>query len=418
MRQYLAKVLLVVLFVSGAFGAGGLAAQQTVGSAAQLQQAIGSASAGQVILLEPGDYGTLQLRGLRGGITLRSANPADMAKFSALFVEDVQNLVLDSLAFNYRFGSDDPKEGQTFRIANSRNVTISKSVFTGDVARSSNQQDNGFPWSTGLGIRGSRDIVLSGSVIRRFHTGLDVKQSDAVTIRANNFTQMRRDSMNFAQVTDVLIENNLIHDFARSPTAGDHSDMIQFWTTATRSPSRNITIRNNIFNSGDGLYTQTIFMRNELVDQGQAGPEMFYRNIEISNNLILNGHLHGITIGEVDGLTIARNTLLQNPLSAGGPITDELWVPRINVTSRAKNVSIRNNLVSEIRGYDGQRDWRVDGNVVIQPRSSLAPGYYPTVFDFAPNANRADLRSYRIRPGGPADSAEVGSTILRDLIAN
>jgi len=240
-------------------------------------------------------------------------------------------------------------------------------------------------------------------------------ESDQVAIKSNDFSGMRRDAMNFAQVTDVLIERNNIHDFNRSPTSGDHPDMIQFWTTATHSPSQNITIRNNVFNSGNGLYTQTIFMRNEKVDQGQAGAELYYRNIEITDNLILNAHLHGITVGEVDGLTIARNTLLQNPLSADGPLTDELWVPRINVTSRAKNVSIINNVVSDIRGFDGQRDWQVDGNVVVQPRSSMAPGYYPTVFDFAPDADRADLRSYRIRPGGPADNSRVGSGILRNL---
>ena len=89
--------------------------------------------------------------------------------------------------------------------------------------------------------------------------------------------------------------------------------MIQFWTSGTTSPSTNITIRGNILNSGAGDWTRSIFMRNEMVDLGLAGDEMFYQNILIENNVIYNAHAHGITVGETDGLTIRNNTILYNP---------------------------------------------------------------------------------------------------------
>ena len=43
-------------------------------------------------------------------------------------------------------------------------------------------------------------------------------------------------------------------------------------------------------------------MRNEMVDQGKAGLEMYYQNITIENNVIYNAQTHGITVGETTGL--------------------------------------------------------------------------------------------------------------------
>ena len=67
--------------------------------------------------------------------------------------------------------------------------------------------------------------------------------------------------------------------------------MIQFWTSGTTSPSTNIVIRGNILDSGDGGWTQSIFMRNEMVDTGGAGDAMFYQNILIEDNVIYNAFI-------------------------------------------------------------------------------------------------------------------------------
>jgi len=153
MTRFAAMILSFALLLYGVLGASTATAQQTVGSVSALREALSAPASNAVILLEPGDYGVLQLRGLRGGVTLRSADPSDMARFSGLLIEDVESLTLDRLAFYYRFSPDDIKEQQSFRVANSRDITISGSVFTGDMARSSNAADNGYPSGTGLIIR-------------------------------------------------------------------------------------------------------------------------------------------------------------------------------------------------------------------------------------------------------------------------
>ena len=54
--------------------------------------------------------------------------------------------------------------------------------------------------------------------------------------------------------------------------------MIQFWTAGTTSPSTNIIIAGNFLDSGNGDLTQSIFMRNEVVDHRAAATKCIYRN--------------------------------------------------------------------------------------------------------------------------------------------
>ncbi|WP_208734635.1 right-handed parallel beta-helix repeat-containing protein, partial [Corallococcus praedator] len=109
----------------------------------------------------------------------------------------------------------------------------------------------------------------------------------------------------------VVIEGNRLHDFRASPTSADHPDMIQFWTNGTRTPTRDVIIRDNVLDIGNGTATQSIFMRNDQVDRGEAGREMFYRNVTIEDNVIVNGAANGLVVGETDGLVVRNNTVLR-----------------------------------------------------------------------------------------------------------
>ena len=154
---------------------------------------------------------------------------------------------------------------------------------------------------------------------------------------------MRSDGFNFADVDNVLIEGNHFESFIGSLDSSDHRDFIQFWTTSTTSPSTNVVIRENLLDVGDGDWTQSIFIRNELVDQGHAGQEFFYSNFLIEDNIIRNTHQHGITVGEVDGLVIRNNTVMEGQGDNTSGTT-----PRINVSEDALNVTITQNIAHDI----------------------------------------------------------------------
>ncbi len=395
-----------------------------------LRSALAEARPGDVLLLEPGDHGAPEIKPSpqrpadSAPITLQSADPAHPAVFTGMFIKGATGLIFDGLRFDYTFkpGDNGPdKQGinQPFQITGARGITIRNSVFDGDLATTGPDVDVGFPSATALIVRRCGNVLLEDNEFNLWQRGLGIDNSTDVTVRGNDLHAIRMDGMNFAAVQDVLIEGNHIHDFQRSLTSLDHPDMIQFWTAGTKVSSRNITIRGNILNSGGGGWTQTIFMRNEVVDQKKAGPEMYYKDVLIEDNVIINAHLHGITLGETDGLTIRNNTLIHNRLSDGPDNNPNLWTPQINVSGRSERVSITANITASVNGGKSRGDWQIAGNLLIQDRSPSQPGWYDDVFVAARTGDPTALSPFIYLPGGPADGGKVGATGLQaDRVAS
>lgn len=389
-----------------------------IDGAAALQAALAQGVPGATLELAPGRYGRVDLRPGTAPAVLRSADPARPARISQLTVYQVDGLRLEGLVFDYSFDPADEPFVRPFSFGKSRNITLVGNWFDGDLARGRGAPDDGFAFATGINIRDCDAVLLERNRVTRFLRGLVARNVRGLTLRGNEITALRMDGMNLTEVSDVLIEGNHVHSFQRSLASDDHSDMIQFWTTGAKRPSTGITIRGNVLNSGPGAYTQSIFMRNELVDSGQAGPEMLYRDILIEENLILNAHLHGITVGEAAGVTIRRNTLIQNRGSAGD--TDWrhlLWAPQISVKPESRAVRIQGNITHVINGFQGQRGWQVSDNLLIQNqgRASGQPGlHYSRVFEGAGEAGPPGaLGTWRLIPGGPGDRTGLGAQLLR-----
>ncbi|MEO6298171.1 MAG: PKD domain-containing protein, partial [Paracoccaceae bacterium] len=345
-------------------------------------------------------------------VTLQSADADTPARFSGVAINGAANVTLDGITFEYRFQQSDPSWDMPFTIQASHNLTIRNSIFDGDLAHGVSPIDDGYGTGIGLTIDKSSAVTLTGNQFFNFLRGLVVSDSEHVTIWGNEISAIRSDGMDFASVQSVLIANNQLHDFKASRMSDDHADMIQFWTAGTSRPTKDVVIRDNVLNSGNGGWTQSIFMGNELVRQGLAGPEMFYRNITISGNVIINSHLHGITVGEADGLAIAHNTLIHNRRTDGDTNNPGLWTPRINVAETSQNVTIQGNATVAISGPEKRPDWKVAGNVLIQDTEPAAPGYYDDVFVAALTGNPQNLAAFTYRPGGVVDGVRVGAARL------
>lgn len=391
-------------------------ADVTVGSMQEFRSALGEAEPGETIRLEPGRYDNLTLRGVEGDedrpLTLTSADPSDPAKISRMRVDKSAHVVLDGLVFDYIFEPGDKIHLRPFQITDSRDVAVRNSVFDGDLARGVSDVSDGFGFAFGLGVTRVDGVAIENNEIHTFYRGMNVSKSQNVVVRNNNVHSLRMDGMDFAQIRNGLIEGNHVHDFDRSPNSRDHADMIQFWTNRTTEPTVNVTIRNNVLNSGEGLYTQSIFMRNEEVDNGRAGDEMFYRDIVIENNVIINAHLHGISLGEAEGVTIENNSVIRNAQSEGDRDNVSLYDPRISVSSRSRDVRIVGNVVSRVNGFERQSDWEARDNFLIQDRHQLQPGYYGHVFADAIEGDPSNLSSFLPMEGGPLDGAEYGAPML------
>jgi hypothetical protein len=372
-----------------------------------LTEALAAAAAGSVVEVPAGHYRWLGLtdRSFPADqpLVIRAATPAEPPVFSGMDLRRVQNVIVEGIIFDYAYSTSDVDLHYPFNVFQSRNVTLRGNLFEGDPGA------DGYGTGVGFQIRDNEGIRFENNEVRGFQRGIIVSYTSDLVILGNNFHSMRSDGMNFAQVNGVLIEGNWIHDFNKNLESGDHPDMIQFWTAGTERPSTDITIRNNLLLAGSGGWTQSIFIRNELVDTGQASEEMYYRNILIEGNLIVNAHLHGITVGETDGLTIRNNTMVRNPAAAGAANNPALWTPVIRLREQSRNVSVMRNVTGGLHLPETlPRGWTVADNLVVQDAGRMQPAFYGTVFA---GSDPMDPTSFRPRPGGQLDGTGIGSPL-------
>lgn len=386
-----------------------IAPQPARAATGDLAAALAATPPGAILSLPPGDWGELRLSGSGGPSVIRSQDPSDPARLTAMHLGSVTDLTLENLDLKYTWTPGHGTSTIINPLSKCERVTLRGLRIIGDRARGGRDYEIGYGWAIGLGLRACKDMTVEGCEITRFHRGMVVQECDRTVIRRNHIHGIRMDAMNFTSVQELLVEKNHAHDPERSLDSPDHADMIQFWTRGSKRPSTNITIRDNLLNSGKDFHTHSIFMRNEEVDQGRAGREMFYREILIERNMIINAHLHGISIGEARGVTIRHNTLAFNPNSPGpekGP-THVVWLPRINVKDDSRDVVVTDNIAA---GFpDAERGWQITNNLAVQPHRRLEPGHYATVFAGYAGGDPTDPNTYRPLPGSPADRPGLGA---------
>ncbi|WP_311029148.1 right-handed parallel beta-helix repeat-containing protein [Mesorhizobium koreense] len=386
-----------------------------VTSTAELISALSNATDGETILLAPGSYGTLSLYDARqpfakftNQVTIKSADLNNLAQFSSLHLSGVENLTFDSVNFSYTPALGAPDYDKPFTVDRSSNITIQDSIFSGAVAEGLGVTEDGYGTGHGLTVSNSSAITIENNEFSNFLRAAVFSGDNGVVVKDNNIHDIRSDGLDFANVNDVQIMNNYIHDFKGAPRSGDHMDMIQFWTNGTTSPSANITISENFLDSGGGSSTQSIFMRNEEVDSGRAGKEMYYKNIIIKDNIIYNSHLHGISVGEVDGITISNNTILQNQSSGDPQVL--VTVPTVTVSSASDDVKITNNIVDNLNlsPVDGQL---FENNLVVQSVDPSQSNYVGDLFVNALAGSKATLADLQAVPDGLIKHMNVGASL-------
>ena len=403
---------------------GSAASDRTIAidSAEALRAALESSRSGATIELAPGQYGSLEINvpygdpwgEFAGEVTIRSADPDHPASFSSIYLRGVANLTLDGIAIHYTLpaGAKHPLHEIAVTLRDASNIEIRNSVLIGDIENDPASLSNYLPVAIGLKASGSHGIVVEKNEFSSWYRGAVFSDSSDLMVAKNDVHTIRSDGFDFSAVNDVVIEGNRFHDFVTREGVKDHRDMIQFWTNGTTSPSTDITIRDNILNSGSGAFTQSIFMRNEMVDSHGAGHEMFYRNVLIENNLIYNAQSHGITVGEADRLTISHNTLLHNP---GSGDRGSVSRPRIKVADRSRNVLVTYNVAEAVpEPADNSVGWVVAYNLIVQDKNPRKPNYYGDLFVSAlAGGQSADLAGLQALPGGVIEQAGYGSSLTR-----
>ena len=357
----------------------------SVMNTSELNTAMAQARAGDTILLASGNYGAFSSgNDYTSAVTIKSANAGAPATFSSVTLNGATGITFDTITFDYRFKAGDALFTTPFTVSGSSNITIRNSIFDGDVASGTNAVDNGYAAGSGLTVSRSNTVTIENNEFKTWYRGLVVDGSSDVNILKNDIHGIRSDGIDFAQVQKVLVENNFIHDFRAAPASDDHADMIQVITAGTSQATSDLTIRNNTLDIGQGSWTQSIFMGNEI--------GIPYRNVSITNNTISNAHLHGITVGDAASLTVSKNILISALMNLGDAanalyakqygITHGIEVPTINLDSSSQNVVATGNIYSgaswfsgaRFSGFSGQSDWIVSGNSYSASTGSIPTG--------------------------------------------
>ncbi|MBL9060309.1 MAG: right-handed parallel beta-helix repeat-containing protein [Mangrovicoccus sp.] len=348
-----------------------------VSDAAGLKAALAAATGGETIRLAAGSYGSLALSNFHVPVTL-VGDPAAPAVLTGFDLDDVDGLSIDGLTFDYTYRVGSGTWADFASVQNSRDITIRNAVFDGDVASGTGTSADGTGAGRGLRISASDNILIENSELHTFWKGLGIGDSTNVTVRNNDFHSMRSDVMSISATDNLLIENNHFHDRLEGPEE-DHGDMIQAHSRGATAPLTNLTIRGNLFDIGDGDRSQSVFLANEAVSKG-AGYDMFLKNVVIENNVILNAQSNALVVGAVDGLVLRNNTVLHAGQEGAEETATAASTPRIEVESTSMNVTIERNVTSAIIGHNGQPDWTVANNFLVQNTDPELPDHYTDHF--------------------------------------
>ncbi|WP_306145400.1 right-handed parallel beta-helix repeat-containing protein [Roseibium sp. MMSF_3412] len=387
-----------------------------VDSQAELNAALSKAVAGDsIVLVKIADSYNIRMHDKDysgSGVKISSQNPNDMAIVDTIHLTASSNIHFSNLDVNSH--TYDPGRADWLTdvyVSDSSNISISNSVFSGD-ATAARLTTNSYVAESFATVRESNGFVLENNTISNYNFGLLLLETTDVKVNGNEFHSLQGDPIRMAGVQRVDITNNNIHDLLGTDESLNHMDMIQIWSTSTNLVTRDITISGNILDAGNGVASQSIFIRNEKVDTSEnANLQFYYSNITIKDNLIYNGHLHGITVGETNGLVISNNTLVTNPQSSmivGGGTRNVTYDPAINVANAATGVTITNNITSAITAPDSAR---VSGNYFVDYVNQSADNYVGNVFLFAQNGGDVDVSDLRLSPNGPLGSSSIGAEV-------
>jgi len=151
----------------------------------------------------------------------------------------------------------------------------------------------------------------------------------------------------------------------------------------------------------------------DAIDTIDENSEYKYTNIEITDNVIYNGHIHGIYLGETKDLNISNNTLAEDSdaFSIEGKSSTAYAPPRIRVANESEDIKIHNN-ISEIIIAPSHAD--LDGNIDIDHGDEESIYYVGDVFGGKFFDTGTALDKMSITESSNVNLMNVGSLLLRE----
>ena len=322
-------------------------------------------------------------------------NPPD---FQNIKLNQCQNFSFEGLLFDS--STDVTRTGKDIEINGGQNIRFADNTFISRATGFYDPNDYDGYLGKNLGsIDGVENFTFEGNTVSNMLHALAITDSTGTQILNNDFSRLIGDGIRMGGMMDTLIEGNSFTEFYGSVQTFNHSDYIQVWATSSDvQNTENLVIRDNYFNSSGGHASQTIFIKNEtFVNTGEP-----FRNIVIENNTILNGHVHGVTMYNVEDARIANNTILwdQDAGMQSSSNTNAVSHPPTIRLYNVDNSVVENNISSGIyKSTDS--DSVTQNNMTLNYVDPSASNYVGTHFVNATGAGVLDERDLAMLPDSP-----------------
>jgi nitrous oxidase accessory protein NosD len=390
-----------------------------VASATALENAVMWARPGSTIRVAPGEYPQLVIKRMVDGAPIRITGPRE-ARINQLLFMKAGGWRVEGVTLVGGIGKAMPLD-----IAASKDIMLTGVKLTGSTP------DPGPRWeeSNGMVIRNSENIVFAlgeGTHVKQIAS---IRDSYGVVIEGNRFTNSREGLMVRA-THGLVIRHNLFLGWEPRFDIREHPDMIQFFTQHVPTGSTMVTIEGNYLSAGQDRAVQGIFVRAEAYEAGRS-PLGYHRDFTIRHNVYYGSSRHGITIGNIRGLTIENNTIIGSPHAfVGNRPRDPAgrssvgWQPAI-ISSGTSWGRMANNISALMAIRPEAAGTQDINNFVYKPRE-LADGVNPGKSFPAPLvAGDLPLSAFEVRPesengkrGRGADIRKVGpDAAIRDTAA-
>lgn len=319
----------------------------TVGNSAELEAALAGTNGGTIELL-PGTYDDLTIQGLDPAtpLTVTSSDVSDPARIDGwVYVNESTNIRVTDLIVDPNSIAAFDGWHPAFLIADSAAITVDDLTIDGHIVADGEGVDpdtiqpgdpvhdaiDGYGYGTGLSVRFSTDVSVSDVEIFHVRAGMFLQNSERVTVARVHIHDVRGEGIDIEDQRDLVIEDSRFERFRPWRNTGsldsDHADMIQYWGANGEWGFENVVIRNNVFLQTDGDWTQSVFGHLRTGDVSILSATGF----EIHDNLIMNNHLLGISLGNVTGAEVHHNLLLPGPsYDNGANATD--GIPKIHLS--------------------------------------------------------------------------------------
>ncbi|WP_150290555.1 right-handed parallel beta-helix repeat-containing protein [Sphingobium estronivorans] len=343
-------------------------APAVIDDAASLTAALRRARGGETLLLEPGRYEMLNLKGIGFArpVTLASRDPRRPAVLTGFKFRNVEGLVLRDLEFdvvaaNGMFSYD---------LTGCANIELRRINVHGSL--DGNPANDTSP----IMIRGSSHVTVADSDFQELFHGISFLESRNLTFTGNAFRDLRTDGIRGGGSSHLLISGNVFTAFKPAPK--DHPDGIQLWTTNTTAAARDIVIEGNVVMRGKGDPIQGIFIRDTF-------DQFPFEELTVRNNLVVGAMYNGISIGGSKGAVVENNRVvafagqkswIRVGIATGMRMTDNRATAYIvPATAQVEQKGNRTIGVARDGGRAALADWLAQGsNARLMARPLAAAG--------------------------------------------